>query len=481
MTNRSPYNAVPAWKTSAPAASASSIPSIAEPLSELSGYRAPASTTVTAASSRGGELDALEVAPRSRGERAEEVALQTGQDRLGLGVAEAAVELEHFRSVRRQHQPGEEHADERRAAPRELLDDRLVNLLDELRDLVRTHSGNGREGAHAAGVRAGVAVADPLEVLRRRERHHQTPVGSAKTDTSSPRAAPRSRSAPGRPRPRADPRRAAPAVSQTKTPLPAASPSTLTTHGGRATASVSAVGTPAAARTALAKLFEPSILAAARPGRRRRPRCGAAGRRPGDEGCLRADHDEIDVEAARETEQALAVLGPDRVAVAERAIPGLPGAACSALEPRRLRELPRERMLAPARPDQEHLHGGRVYSRESAALGGRGGDAGECIDHVRVELRPRATAELLERFLGGASCAVGPVGRDRAVGVAAADDAGDKWDLVADEPVGVAAAAETLVTGADETPTFPSTPPTRSSISSPTTVCVSTIARSSSA
>jgi hypothetical protein len=31
------------------------------------------------------------------------------------------------------------------------------------------------------------------------------------------------------------------------------------------------------------------------------------------------------------------------------------------LEPRRLRELPRERMLAPARADQEHLHGGRVY------------------------------------------------------------------------------------------------------------------------
>src|SRR4029077_8967860 len=50
----------------------------------------------------GGELDALELAPRSRGERAEEIALQTGQDRLSLGVAEATVELEHLRSFRRQ-------------------------------------------------------------------------------------------------------------------------------------------------------------------------------------------------------------------------------------------------------------------------------------------------------------------------------------------------------------------------------------------
>ena len=81
----------------------------------------------------------------------------------------------------------------------------------------------------------------------------------------------------------------------------------------------------------------------------------------GDERRLRADHDEIDVEAARETEQALAVLGPDRVTVAEPGDPGIARGRVQRLEPRRLRELPRERVLAPARPDQEHLHGGRVY------------------------------------------------------------------------------------------------------------------------
>ena len=44
-----------------------------------------------------------------------------------------------------------------------------------------------------------------------------------------------------------------------KTPLPAASPSALTTHGTLATDIVSAIGTPAARITSLAKLFEPSI------------------------------------------------------------------------------------------------------------------------------------------------------------------------------------------------------------------------------
>ena len=61
-----------------------------------------------------------------------------GQDRLRLRVAEAAVELEHARPVVGQHQPGEEDADERRAAPRELLEHRPVDRLDELGDLGST-------------------------------------------------------------------------------------------------------------------------------------------------------------------------------------------------------------------------------------------------------------------------------------------------------------------------------------------------------
>jgi hypothetical protein len=48
-----------------------------------------------------------------------------------------------------------------------------------------------------------------------------------------------------------------------KTPLPAASPSALTTQGGRATDIVSAAATPASRITSFAKAFEPSIRAAA--------------------------------------------------------------------------------------------------------------------------------------------------------------------------------------------------------------------------
>ena len=58
---------------------------------------------------------------------------------------------------------------ERRAAARELVDDRLVDGRDRVAHQ-RVRAGHGREAAHAAGVRAGVAVADPLEVARGRER-----------------------------------------------------------------------------------------------------------------------------------------------------------------------------------------------------------------------------------------------------------------------------------------------------------------------
>ena len=43
-------------------------------------------------------------------------------------------------------------------------------------DLVGDHGGHRRVGAHAAGVGAGVAVADALEVLGRDERHGVRPV-----------------------------------------------------------------------------------------------------------------------------------------------------------------------------------------------------------------------------------------------------------------------------------------------------------------
>ena len=64
--------------------------------------------------------------------------------------------------------PGVQHADVRRARRGEVVDDRL----DELRrQLVGVVAGRRRRvGAHAAGVRAGVALADALVVLGDRQR-----------------------------------------------------------------------------------------------------------------------------------------------------------------------------------------------------------------------------------------------------------------------------------------------------------------------
>ena len=89
------------------------------------------------------------------------------QQHLGLGIAEAAVELEHLRPVVGEHHPGEEHT----AIRSQLVDDRRDHGVEDLGGGLRRQRRHRRVGAHPAGVRPGVAVADPLVVLRRVEQH----------------------------------------------------------------------------------------------------------------------------------------------------------------------------------------------------------------------------------------------------------------------------------------------------------------------
>ena len=115
-------------------------------------------------------------------------------------------------------------------------------------------------------------------------------------------------------------RRARSGVRQTKTPLPAARPSAFTTHGGRATAS--GCGRRHAGRAH--HLLGERLRALDPRGRRAGPEDRDAGvpqlvGDAGDERRLGPDDDEVDVERAREAEQALAVVGAHRVALAERA------------------------------------------------------------------------------------------------------------------------------------------------------------------
>ena len=122
------------------------------------------------------DLRAAQVAGRGGGERPEQVAFEERQQRLRLRVAEPAVELQHPRPVGGQHQAGEEHADERRGAARELLEHGPVDPVDELLDLGRPEARDRRERPHPAGVRPRVAVADALVVAGGAERDRPFPV-----------------------------------------------------------------------------------------------------------------------------------------------------------------------------------------------------------------------------------------------------------------------------------------------------------------
>src|SRR6185503_82050 len=119
----------------------------------------------------GPELDSGQVAVCRGGEPLEEVSLDARQERLGLRVAEAAVELEHARAGLGEHQARVEEPGEGRAAAGELGDHRAVDEVGEFLDVVLVEQRDRRIAAHAAGVRALVAVQEPLEVLRGRERH----------------------------------------------------------------------------------------------------------------------------------------------------------------------------------------------------------------------------------------------------------------------------------------------------------------------
>ena len=91
-------------------------------------------------------------------------------DDLGLGVAEAHVVLEQFRTLGSQHHPGVEDAAKINGALVQFVhrgrDDTRHDFFDEFAG----HYFHGRVGAHAAGVRSGVGVAHALEVLGGRER-----------------------------------------------------------------------------------------------------------------------------------------------------------------------------------------------------------------------------------------------------------------------------------------------------------------------
>ena len=286
-----------------------------------------------------------------------------GSERLRLRIAEARVELEHLRPRLRQHQPSEEHADERRPAAGELLDHGPVDLLDELRHLRLSEPGDGREGAHPAGVRPGVPVADPLEVLRRGERHDALSVAEGEDGDllAGEQLLDHDRALERRRRAQAlvellggladeDALAGGEAVHLDDAGRPRDRERLGRRDAGRGHHVLGEALRPLDPRRRPARAEDADAVAAERVAD------------AGDERRLGPDHGQVGVEAAGEPEQGLRVVRPHRVAVAERRDSRIARRGVERGQAGCLRQLPRQRVLATARPDEEHLHGGRVYS-----------------------------------------------------------------------------------------------------------------------
>ena len=112
-----------------------------------------------------GELRLVELARIDLEEGVEKVALHAREHDLGLGVAEAGVELEDLRAVLGEHEAAVEAALVHDAVGRELRDDALLDV-DHGVVLVLGEEGHGAVDAHAARVGTLVAVERALVVLR---------------------------------------------------------------------------------------------------------------------------------------------------------------------------------------------------------------------------------------------------------------------------------------------------------------------------
>ena len=89
---------------------------------------------------------AAEIAARGRGEQREQIGLEQRENRLRLRIAEAAVELEHPRAVRGEHEPRVEQA--RRTAHRDARA-RRARARGPLRRARRPRRRRARHGAYA--------------------------------------------------------------------------------------------------------------------------------------------------------------------------------------------------------------------------------------------------------------------------------------------------------------------------------------------
>ncbi len=319
---------------------------------------------MTAASSEAGRASPSSSPAAAAASASSRSPLEPRQQRLGLRIAEAAVELEHARPVRGQHQPGEERADEGRPPPLELGEHRPADRLHEPGHLVVGEPRHRRVRAHAAGVRALVAVVDPLVVLGGGQAERRASVAEREDrdllalehllDVERL------------------PERLGGAQARVELRLGAADPDALARgepvrldDAGRARDGERSRGRHAGG---VHDLLREALRALDRGG-------GGAGAEDGDaaaaqlvgeaghERRLRPDDDEVDLELARERDERRGVLGPDGMALRERRDARVARGRVQLGERRAAGDRPGERVLPAPRSDDEDLHPAIVCDR----------------------------------------------------------------------------------------------------------------------
>ena len=117
------------------------------------------------------ERGAAERAGGGGPEKGQDVVLEAREHDLRLGIAEAGVVLEYARSGWRKHDADKKCATEVDALVGDGVDRRADDLAVDLVEQGGRDDLSRGVSAHAAGVRARVAVADALVVLRSRQDH----------------------------------------------------------------------------------------------------------------------------------------------------------------------------------------------------------------------------------------------------------------------------------------------------------------------
>ena len=112
-------------------------------------------------------------------ERVDKIAFEADQDGLSFRIAEAGVEFQHLRPARGHHKTAIEHAGEGSILRGHAVDGGLGDVVQNPLGHGGVEKRIGGVDAHAAGVGAGVALADALVILRGNERRHVLAVAEA--------------------------------------------------------------------------------------------------------------------------------------------------------------------------------------------------------------------------------------------------------------------------------------------------------------